>query len=403
MSTPSARMLFFFLLTASCIAAAPSALAKPSEAVKKYREQMFDPPMRMLANRTLAEMFHTARVKAADEPSRLETNIVPLDFTYEFQGERRKADEVVESTATDALLIIKNGRVVHEGYYNQSTELTRFNSYSAAKSVNAIMVGLALKDGKIGALTDAVTKYAPELSGTGYDGTTIRDLLEMRSGIAWVENFFTPGNLSYDAHVSSWVQERARYTDTARLTRHEHEPGTFFRYNSMDAAVVGLVIARAMGMPVSRYLSERLWQRAGMEADAFYVIDGPPGVGQEFTAGGFNAVLRDYGRLGLLMLDHGRANGEQFFPEGYVSSLSSSVTADADPNFGYGYFWWTVKGTEAFTAVGGEGQFIYVDPPSQTVIVKLSHGPVGPEAVPVVAETLAFFRAASAWNGAVGE
>jgi hypothetical protein len=140
-----------------------------------------------------------------------------------------------------------------------------------------------------------------------------------------------------------------------------------------------------------------------MEADAFYVIDGPPGVGQEFTAGGFNAVLRDYGRLGLLMLDHGRANGEQFFPEDYVSSLSSSVTADADPNFGYGYFWWTVKGTEAFTAVGGEGQFIYVDPPSQTVIVKLSHGPVGPEAVPVVAETLAFFRAASAWDGTVGE
>jgi CubicO group peptidase (beta-lactamase class C family) len=171
----------------------------------------------------------------------------------------------------------------------------------------------------------------------------------------------------------------------------------------MDAAVVGLVIARATGMPVSRYLSERLWQKAGMEADAFYVIDGPPGVGQEFTAGGFNAVLRDYGRLGLLMLDHGRTNGEQFFPEDYVSSLSRSVTADADPNFGYGYFWWTVKGTEAFTAVGGEGQFIYVDPPSQTVIVKLSHGPVGPEAVSVVAETLAFFRAAAAWDGTVSE
>lgn len=390
------------LLTAGGLAgvlAPGSALAEPSEAVKTYRAQMFDPPLRMLANRTLAEMFNIAEVKAGDTVLPLAAHTVPLDFTYEFNDARRPAQDVITRTATDALLIIKRGQIVYEGYFNQSSETTRFNSYSAAKSINAIMVGLALKEGKIGALTDPLTRYIPELRGSGYDGTTIRDLLEMRSGVDWTDNFFTPGNLAYDAHVSSWVQEKARYTDTAVLARPLHRPGTVFNYNSMDAALVGLVVERATGMPVSRYLSERLWQPGGMEADGFYVIDGPPGTGREFTAGGFNARLRDYGRIGLLMLAEGRLNGRQLLSPDYVRDLRRNVVGDAEGDLGYGYFWWTHKGTQAFTALGGEGQYIYVDPEHDTVIVKLSHGPVGPDAVPVMAETLAFFKAAAAWAG----
>lgn len=378
--------------------AAPT-VAQPSEEVMTYRKQMFDAPFRMLANRTLAEMFDIAPVQAGPSPSVLPSKTSPLNFTYSFSGEVRPAQAVLKNTFTDALLIIKNGRIVHEGYYNQASETTRFNSYSAAKSINAIMVGLALNEGKVKAVTDKVVDYVPELRGTGYDGATIRDLMEMRSGIAWTENFFSPGNLSYDAHVASWVEAKARYTDTALLTKHEHKPGTFFRYNSMDAAIVGLVVERATGMPVSRYLSESLWKPAGMEADAFYVIDGKPGTGREFTAGGFNATLRDYGRLGLMMLNGGRANGKQLLPTGYINALSKPVTENASEEFGYGYFWWTVKGTRAFTAVGGEGQLIYVDPEHKTVVVRLSHGPVGPDADPVMRETLAFFKAAAEWSG----
>ncbi|MCW2389654.1 CubicO group peptidase (beta-lactamase class C family) [Sphingobium sp. B11D3B] len=372
--------------------------AQPSEEVKTYRMQMFDPPLRMLANRTLAEMFNTAPVGASPNVLALRQRQRPLDFTYEFNKQRRNASDIVERTQTDALLIMKNGEIVYEGYYNQSSEATLFNSYSVAKSFNAIMVGLALREGKIASLTTPIITYIPELKGSGYEGTTVRDLLEMRSGVDWVDNFMTPGNLAYDAHVASWVQENARYTDAAALTKPAHKPGTHFVYNSMDAALVGLVVERAVGMPVSRYLSERLWKPGGMEADGFYVIDGPAGVGREFTAGGFNARLRDYGRIGQLMLNEGSLNGKQLIPADYVRTLRQSITVDTGEGLGYGYFWWTQPGTQAFSAIGGEGQFIYVDPEHKTVVVKLSHGPVGPDAVPVMAETMEFLTAAARWN-----
>ncbi len=387
------------LLASPAAAQSPAAPAGPSKSLMDYRRHMFDPPVRVLANRSMAAMFNTAPVAASGKASSLPVRQAALNFTYSHDGQTRPASDIVERTFTDALIIVKDGVIVHDGYYNRASASTHLNSYSMAKSLNAVMVGLALKEGLIGSVTDPVTRYLPELKGTGYDGTTIRDLMEMRSGVAWVENFFSPGNLSYDAHVSSWVQERARYTDTALKTKPEHKPGTFFRYNSMDAAVVGWVVERAAKMPVSRYLSERLWQPAGMEADGFYVIDGEPGVGREFTAGGFNAVARDYARLALLMLNNGRANGRSFFPDDFVRNLSRDITGPEEQPKGYGWAWWTVKGTNAVTGVGGEGQYMFFDPDTKTVIVKLSHGPVGPEADAVDAETLAFFKATAKWGG----
>lgn len=394
---------FSFVAGAAVLASLPTCgfaqQKSPSAAVMEYRRHMFDEPVRVLANRTIADMFNTVPVKASNVPSVLPNRNVSMNFTYEVGGKVHPATDVIENTFVDGLLIIKRGTVVYEGYFNRATAETRFNSYSMAKSMNAVMIGLALKEGAIAAVTDPVTKYVPELKGTGYEGATVRDLMEMRSGIAWDENFFKPGTPSYNAHVASWVEERARYTDAALITKPEHKPGTFFRYSSLDAGVAGLVVERAAGMPVSQYLSTRLWQPAGMQADGFYVIDGPQGVGREFTAGAFNAVLRDFGRVGLLMLNNGRANGKEFFPGDFVSNLSTDITTEPDDGLGYGWFWWTVPGTKAFTGLGGEGQYIYVDPDTDTVVVKMSHGPAGPAAVSVGQEALAFLKAASQWDG----
>lgn len=402
------KLKFHFLAAATALAGITgSAWAQsaadgtgPSPSIRAYRMHMFDEPVRTLANRTMALMFNTAPVEAGKTAAPLKTQAVPMRFSYEYGGKTKPASDIIERTSTDALLIIKHGVIVHEGYYNRVTAETHLNSYSMAKSLNAVMIGLALKQGAIKSVTDPVTRYIPELRGSGYDGVTVRDLMEMRSGVAWDENFFKPGTSSYEAHVASWVEERARYTDAALKTRPEHKPGTFFRYNSMDAGVAGLLVERAVGMPVSKYLSERLWKPAGMEADGFYVIDGAPGVGREFTAGGFNAVLRDYGRLGLLMLNQGQANGKSFFPAGFVADLSRDITGGkSEEGLGYGWFWWTVQGSKAVTALGGEGQYIFFDPDTQTVIIKMSHGPVGPDADPISAETLAFLKAASVWDG----
>ena len=363
---------------------------------------MFDEPVRSLANRTIELMFDTTRVENAKPAWVLRKTVFEMDFTYEFSGVRHNAADVLEDTDTDALLIIKNGRIVCERYLNRADTTTHFNSYSMAKSLNSIMVGLAIADGRIHSVLDPVVNYIPELRGSGYDGTTIKDLLEMRSGVSWDDNFFAEGTASRKAHVAAWVEASARYTDAARNTTRAHPPGSTFNYNTMDAAVAGWLIERAVKMRVSKYLSERLWQPAGMESYGFYVIDGPPGVGREFTGGGFNAVLRDYGRIGLLMLNQGRANDRQILPATYVvESTRPSTNSDSEtkePHLGYAYFWWPILNSRAYTALGGEGQFIYVDPASRTVVVKMSHGPVGPAAQANEQETLSFLAAASRWQ-----
>jgi CubicO group peptidase (beta-lactamase class C family) len=364
---------------------------------------MFDPPVRTLANRSMELIFNTARVENGTQASPLPGSSGALGFTYEYGGVTHKATDVLEDTSADALLILKKGRIVFERYLNLTNASTHFNSYSMAKSINSILVGLAMADGYIHSVDDPTLKYAPELRGSGYDGTTLKDLLEMRSGVDWNDNFFAADTASHAAHVASWVEEKARYADAAKTTRRAHPPGSVYNYNTMDAGVIGLVVERAVGKPISRYLSERLWRPGGMESYGFYIIDGAPGVGREFSGGGFDAVLRDYGRLGLLMQDQGRLNGKQLLSPGYVAeSTRASTTSDHDTEFkglGYAYFWWPVLGTRAFTAVGGEGQFIYVDPESKTVVVKMSHGPVGPEAVPQEDETMSFFAAACRWGG----
>jgi CubicO group peptidase (beta-lactamase class C family) len=265
------------------------------------------------------------------------------------------------------------------------------------------MLGVALKDGKVSSVMDPVTKYVPEVAGSAYEGTTLRDVLQMRSGSDWNDNFFQPGPAK-DINEQAFMRNEVRFVTAAYSARRAHPPGTVFNYNTVDAALIGLVIERAAGKPISQYMSEKLWKPAGMESYGFYVLDGPPGVGREFTGGGFNAVLRDYGRIGQLMLDGGSSGKRQILAPGWVAE-STAPTAGPDArtaeSLGYGYLWWTLNGTRAFAALGGEGQIILVDPPSRTVIVKLSHAPVGPAGDPVQKETFSFLKALLQWQPGV--
>lgn len=148
-------------------------------------------------------------------------------------------------------------------------------SYSMAKSLNSIMAGIAIAEGRIGSVEDPVLKYMPELKGTAYEGLSLKHLLWMRTGARWSDNFFAPGP-ARDAHVAAFVEGRERYVSAARNIRERAgPPGVAFNYNSIEAALVGEIVSRATGRPLSDYLSEKLWRPAGMQADAFYVLDGP--------------------------------------------------------------------------------------------------------------------------------
>jgi CubicO group peptidase (beta-lactamase class C family) len=270
-----------------------------------------------------------------------------------------------------------------------------------AKTFNSVMLGFAIKEGQVKSVKDPVIHYLPDLRGTAYDGATLEDLLRMRSGTDWNDNFFVPGPAK-DINERSFIRNEARYVSAASWPKRKHAPGASFNYNTVDAALIGRVVEVATGKPINQYMSERLWKPAGMQSYGFYVLDGPPGVGHAFTGGGGNAVMRDYGRIGQLMLEGGVANGRRLLDATWVSQS----TADSDPatlarpGMGYGYFWWTLKGGAAYTALGGEGQFLFVDPATRTVIVKLSHANVGPGADKTMGETIAFLQAASAWTPA---
>jgi hypothetical protein len=248
---------------------------------------------------------------------------------------------------------------------------------SVSKSIVSFLVGVAMTEGSISSLQDPVDKYAPTLKGSGYEGVSLKNVLQMSSGIRFYEDYedlksglermvvsFTTGSLN----------------DFVATLANERKPGTYNRYVSADTQVLGMVLEGATGENLTEYTSEKLWRVLGAEYEAEWLTD-PEGT--EMAFGGFNAALRDYARFGLLYLNQGRNyQGRQLVPADWVKA---SVTPDAphlmpgrgNPNssfpMGYGYQWWVPENPEGdFLAIGIYGQFIYVHPGHDVVIAKTS-------------------------------
>jgi len=394
------------LAAAVCPAAAQQQLPAPlvggtasdvPTAVQILRWHMLDADVNSLMFRSMDTLFTTRTVPRSGAVWQLPRRDHAMDFKYSFNGQQRDAEEVLERTYTNALLIMKDGRIVTEIYRNNSNERTHFMAWSMTKSITSLLIGAALAEGRIKSLDDQITAYLPELKGGGYAGATIRSILEMRSGVDYEEryDFANPGAAARN-HINALVKNVTRFADAGRDVKRQHRPGQVFQYKTLDTAILGWLIERVTGQTVAAYTASRIWEPLGMEADGFYIMDGPPGVGREFIGAGFNATLRDYARIGQMMLDKGAANGRRIVsPEWVALSTRSAFPEDAQRG-GYGMQWWTMGGSEAFAAMGLQGQYIYVDPTTRTVVVKLSYDPPGNQSAG--AEAAAFFAAASAWN-----
>ena len=370
-------------------------------AVQIARWHMLDGDINSLTFRSMDRLFTTRTVAHAGTPWRLPRADAPLNVSYTFGGKRHTAQDFLDRTYTNALLVMKDGKIVSEIYRNNSDENSRFIGWSMTKSVTSLLVGCALADGRIKSLDDDITAYLPELKGGGYDGATIRQILQMRSGVDYEEryDFANPG-IAARNHVDALVKNVARFADAARTVKRLHAPGSVFQYKTLDTAVLGWLIERVSGTTVAGYTAQKLWEPLGAEQDGFYIMDGQPGTGREFSGAGFNATLRDYGRIGQMMLDGGRANGRQVVPADWVHT-STAPSAPADDKMpgiptGYAMQWWLLDNSGAYSAVGLQGQYIYVDPRSRTVVVKISYFPPGDEKP--TAETGAFLKAVSAWS-----
>jgi len=302
-----------------------------------------------------------------------------------------------ERTFTNAMLVIRDGKVVFENYRNRSDETTHFLSMSMAKTITSMLVGIALDQGKIASLDDRADKYVPELKGTGYDGVTIRQILQMRSGVDYDERYDFGDNPSFAGklHEQAIVLNKMRFASGALETRRANEPGSTFNYSTLDTMVLGWVLEQATGEKLEAFTQANLWQPMGAESHAFWLADGPPGEGRALNGMGFNAVLRDFGRLGLLMLNGGKRGDTQVIPEGWVTQATAMLptSAPAGQGFpGYGFQTWQVDDEPgAFAAVGLAGQFIYVSPNTRTVTVKLSYYPPVPPAG-IEKDVLGYFK-----------
>lgn len=364
--------------------------------VQNLRWAMLNPEINSLTFRSMDRLFTTRTVAHAGPPSTLPQNDHPLDFTYTYDGQTYSAQQGLERTYTNAILIMKDGRIVYEEYRNGSDRTSRFMGWSSTKSLVSILVGIALDQGLIRSIDDPIDRYLPELEGGAYKGVTIRQVLQMRSGVDYDEryDFANPG-IAASNHISALVKNNQRFVASALTIKRKHAPGAKFEYKTIETAVLGLMLEGVSGTTLSAFMAHNLWEPIGAEADGFFIMDGAPGVGREFSGAGFNSTARDYARVGQMMLDGGKANGRQIVPASWVA-LSTRPTANvADPEPGYGMQWWMI-GDSAYSAIGLQGQYIFVDPATRTVVVKFSYFPLEEEAAS--AETDAFLRAASAWQ-----
>jgi CubicO group peptidase (beta-lactamase class C family) len=395
-------LLFFGPLAVWAYPPPPADPSEPpspvSPAVQQLRRAMLDREVNSLTFHNMDQLFTTRTVPRSGAPWVLPRADRELDFTYTFGGATYTPDRFLERTYTNALLVMKDGRIVAEIYRNNTGPATRFIAFSMTKSITSLLIGCALEEKRIQSLDDPITRYLPELKSGAYNGVTIRQILQMRSGVDYEEryDFGNPGTAARN-HEQALVKNIVRFADAARTVQRKHPPGQVWQYKTLDTAVLGWLLERVSGgSTVAAYTAQRLWEPLGAEADAYYMLDGAPGVGREFSGAGFNATLRDFGRLGLMVLNAGEANGHRIVSADWIRE-STRPTVSGGQGPGYGYQWWMMANPGAFQALGLQGQFIYIDPATRTVVVKLSYFP--PEGEPTAAqESMAFFAAASAWT-----
>jgi len=281
-------------------------------------------------------------------------------------------DDYLSRNRTTGLLVLKGDTVLVERYQYDRKPGQRMASYSMAKTIVAMLVGVALAEGKIKSIGDRADAYVPELKGTPYGETPIRDLLTMSSGVRFTEDYSGDDDSATLARLSLLGGSEGGAATLMPFRTRERSPGEKFHYSSAETQVLGLVLRAATGKPIADYLSEKIWRPMGAEADATWSIDKG---GYEVAFIGVNATVRDYARLGMLLANDGALDGKQIIPAGWVRAATTPPAkqfqpGQADSFFGYGYQTWILPGGERqFMLQGLRGQGVFVDPKSKLVMV----------------------------------
>ncbi|WP_462384168.1 serine hydrolase domain-containing protein [Pseudomonas sp. Marseille-QA0892] len=346
---------------------------EPIGTVQQVYDGALMPGIQVNTFRNIDRLFATARVERGGETLPLPAAQQTLEnLRFESNGKTYDLYDYVSLNRVSGLLVIKDGKVAREEYQLGNTENTRWMSMSVVKSITATLIGAAIQDGHIKSIDDPIVHYLPDLKGSAYDGVTVRNLLQMASGVGWNETYTDPKS---DRRRMLEVQNAQTPGGVLKLMSElprAAEPGTRWNYSTGETHVAGALVRAAVGKPVSQYLSERVWSKVGMESDATWWLESPDGL--EVGGSGLSATLRDYGRFGLFLLNDGVAGGERILPEGWVKEAGSPKIVGGK-QVDYGYMLWPIpesKGTPnegAFEARGIFGQHVYMNPREKVVIV----------------------------------
>lgn len=303
-------------------------------------------------------------------------NNITLPSNFVYKKSEFDTKKYIDSSYTQGFLFIQNDTIQYENYWRGQQEDTKHISWSMAKSYVSALFGIAIEEGYIKSINQTVDEYLPELKGSGYDNVKIKDVLQMSSGVKFNEDYSDPKsdiNRYWEGFVFGGSQD-----EFAATLENERPPGTYNKYVSIDTHVLGMIIVKATGKSIAEYLEEKIWKPIGNEYDAYWLADG---YGMEQANGGLNASLRDFAKLGRLYLNKGNWEGKQIVPTKWIEQ-STSITEEylmpqsensESKGIGYGYQWWIPDGTEGeFMAIGVFNQQIYVNPTTNTIIVKNS-------------------------------
>ncbi len=340
------------------------------------------PAQQLAGYRNMNRIAPTRVIAAGGRPYPLPER--PRDLSsvsYQVEGETFDLAGFQAYNRVVGLLVIKAGEIVFEEYDRGNTAETRWISFSIAKSVVSLLMGAAIREGRIESLDDPVAAYLPGLEGTPYEDVTLRNALQMASGVEWNEDYADPRS---DVSTSrGTAAERIRFLGAKPRVA---PPGDRFNYNTGETHLVGGVVRAAVGSDLASYLAQKIWKPFGMEADAYWQLVEPGGA--EHGGCCISATLRDYGRIGLFALREGvLPDGTPVLPDGWMAES----TTPSKSNDGYGYLWW-LSHTGAYRALGIFGQAIFIDPEEKLVIV--THG-AWPRATgkDLAAHRAAFFEA----------
>lgn len=302
---------------------------------------------------------------------------------FELASDLDDFDSFLEGNDTQAFIVIQDDSILFEGYYNGASRDSIVTSFSTAKSFTSALVGIAISEGFIQSVDDPITDYLPELFERypAFSNITIRDLLMMSSGIKYSE---PPDNATtyYYPDLRLLALEKTEIQDT---------PGEFFHYNNYHPLLLGLILERATGTTVAGYLQEKIWKPIGMQYSGSWSLDES---GFEKMESGINGRAIDFAKFGRLFLHNGNWDGVQVVPEEWVTESTQADTSIDYPNYyyddfifanGQGYYkymWWGIQRDAQnydFIALGNLGQFIYISPQSNLIILRFgeSYGEFG--------------------------